>query len=147
MEDGYVPGAWLRFENPNFDLGAIVTYPNALGQNVADAIGGGASIAINQPRDQSFQILGYPGANQQWMRECDPIFAKNSPLSRFYPGPAQMMATCVLAPGSSGGPWFIGEPPMLNGITSQLVRLHPYDQYITSTYFNSGMIEGLLEGL
>jgi V8-like Glu-specific endopeptidase len=147
MEVGYVLNAWRKSENPNFDMGAVLTYPNVLGQNVADATGGGANVAFNLPTEQEFTIVGYPGADQQRMQTCDGEFARNNPFSRGRGGPAQMLASCYLKAGSSGGPWFVGEPPVLDGLTSETVQLHAYNHYLSSPYFGSGNVGALLEGL
>ncbi len=147
MEEGFVLGQWKNRFNPNYDMGAIVTYPNALGQGIADAVGGGATLAINKSKDQVFQVLGYPGANQQRMQECDGVFAGNSPVSRYYSGPAQLTATCFLLPGASGGPWFAGEPPQLYGLSSEDLTLQAHDHYITSPYFSSATVGALTKGL
>lgn len=146
METGYVLNAWKHTESPNYDFGAVLTYPNALGQNVADATGGGANIALNLPRDEEFMILGYPGFNQQRMRVCEGSFSGHNPFSRGLPGPAQSLAGCFLMPGSSGGPWFVGEPPLLDGLTSETVQLHPYVHYLSSPYFGSANLGALLKG-
>jgi Trypsin-like peptidase domain len=137
MEAGYVTTPWRKLESPNFDFGAVITYPNALGQDVADAVGGGADVALDLPRRQEYTIVGYPGYDQQSMQVCDGDFSGANPFSRGLPGPAQSLAGCYLAPGSSGGPWFVGEPPLLDGLTSETVQLHPFDHYLSSAYFGS----------
>jgi len=103
METGYVSDSWRRHESPNYDFGAVVTYPNEAGQNVADAVGGGANIAYDLPRRQEYTIVGYPGFNQQRMHVCEGEFSGHNPFSHGLPGPAQSMAHCYLQPGSSGG--------------------------------------------
>ena len=42
-------------------MGAFLTLPNAEGVNVADAVGGGATIVTDLTRHQHFQTFGYPG--------------------------------------------------------------------------------------
>jgi V8-like Glu-specific endopeptidase len=147
METGYVSSAWRRFESPNYDFGAVVTYPNKAGQNVADAVGGGAEIAYDMPRRQEYTIVGYPGFNQQRMHVCDGEFSGHNPFSRGLSGPAQSMAACYLQPGSSGGPWFVGEPPKVDGLTSETVQLRPFVHYLSSAYFGTANLLPLLEGL
>src|SRR5260221_5964940 len=48
---------WVKFGNPNFDIRAIVTGPNAEGVNVADAVRGGAAIATDLSRRQHVQPI------------------------------------------------------------------------------------------
>ena len=57
----YAPKQWTKHGNPDFDIGAFLTLPNAEGVNVADAVGGGATIVIDLTRHQTFQTFGYPG--------------------------------------------------------------------------------------
>lgn len=147
METAYVSNPWRRHESPNYDFGAVVTYPNDAGQNVADAVGGGAGIAYDLPRRQEYTIVGYPGFNQQQMHVCDGEFSGHNPFSRGLSGPAQSMAGCYLQPGSSGGPWFVGEPPRVDGLTSETVQLRPFVHYLSSAYFGSANLAPLLEGL
>lgn len=147
MEEGYVSTAWLRAQNLNFDVGVVVTYPNKLGQNVADAVGGGANVALDIARDQTFKIVGYPGTNQQRMRKCTGYYSGRNPLSAGWFGPAQMLGSCSLAPGSSGGPWFIDEPPAVNGLTSMGIAPSRHNRYLSSPYFSSENVGFLLQGL
>lgn len=147
MEAGFVLEAWKRTENPNDDIGVVLTYPNALGQNVADATGGGANLAVNLPRQQEFTIVGYPGFNQQRMRTCSGGFSGHNPFSQGFSGMPQSLASCYLMPGSSGGPWFVGEPPVLDGLTSETVQLRPFEHFLSSPYFGSANVVRLLEGL
>jgi V8-like Glu-specific endopeptidase len=147
METGYVSDSWRRHESPNYDFGAVVTYPNEAGQNVADAVGGGANIAYDLPRRQEYTIVGYPGFNQQRMHVCEGEFSGHNPFSHGLPGPAQSMAHCYLQPGSSGGPWFVGEPPVVDGLTSETVQLRPFVHFLSSAYFGSANLAPLLEGL
>ena len=68
-------------------------------------------------------ILGYPGFNQQRMRVCDGYSLVIIPSAAGFLVPAQSLASCFLMPGSSGGPWFVGDPPLLDGLTSETVQL------------------------
>jgi V8-like Glu-specific endopeptidase len=147
MQAAYVMGAWKRSESPNYDFGAVLTYPNAAGQNVADAVGGGAEISLNPPRRQEYTIVGYPGFNQKRMRVCDGEYSGRNPFSRGLDGPAQSLAACYLMPGSSGGPWFVGEPPQLVGLTSETVQLRPFERYLSSPYFGTVNLGALLARL
>lgn len=147
MEIGYVMSRWQQTESPNYDFGAVVTYPNAVGQNVADAVGGGADVALDQPRLQQYTIVGYPGFNQQRMRVCNGEYSGHNPFSKGLPGPAQSLADCYLQPGSSGGPWFVGEPPQLVGVTSETVQFGRLRRFLSSPYFGSVNVGALIEGL
>ena len=147
MEKEFILRPWRQNFNPNYDMGAISVFPNDQDQNVADAVGGGANLAVDQPRNQSFKILGYPGTNPQRMWECNGTFAGASPMSRYWSGPSQTKATCFLARGASGGPWFIGEPAVVNGLTSEALTLRRHTRYLTSPYFSSESISALTEGL
>lgn len=147
MESSRLLAPWRRTENPNFDVAAVVTYPNEAGQAVADATGGGVGVAVDQPADQQFRIVGYPGYNQQHMKECDGPFIGLNPLTNQLSGNSQLRAGCFLQPGSSGGPWFVGEPPLVDGVTSMALRLHINDRSLTTAYFSSETVGALLEGL
>lgn len=147
MESGYVAPRWRNGESPNYDFGAVVTFPNSAGQNVADAVGGGAPISYDLPRRQQYTMVGYPGFNQQRMRLCQGGLAGHNPFSRGLPGPAQTMANCYLQPGSSGGPWFVGEPPSVFGVTSETVQLGRTRRFITTPYFGTDNLAPLLAGL
>ena len=60
----FAPKQWVKYGNPNFDIGALLVQPNAEGVNVADAVGGGATIVTDLSRQQDFQTFGYPGKTQ-----------------------------------------------------------------------------------
>ncbi|HEX6601862.1 MAG TPA: hypothetical protein VF030_04410 [Solirubrobacterales bacterium] len=49
---------WTNRSNSDFDVGAFLTQPNNRGLNLADAVGGGATIALDQPRNQRFASFG-----------------------------------------------------------------------------------------
>jgi V8-like Glu-specific endopeptidase len=135
---------WVEFGNPNFDVGAIVTGPNAEGVNVADAVGGGAAIVTDASRRQDFQTFGYPG-KVRWMQGCDSPYVGDDALTYRIPGPPTIAIRCHWAPGASGGGWLIEEGTAINGVTSygkRADRLHTF-----SPYFSKRNVGRLTAGL
>ena len=57
------------------------------GVNVADAVGGGATIVTDLSRHQSFQTFGYPGESK-FMQSCSSPYIGDDLLSNSLPGPA-----------------------------------------------------------
>jgi V8-like Glu-specific endopeptidase len=140
----YAPKPWLKRANPNFDVGAFLTMPNANGENVADAVGGGATIVTDQDRHQQFQTFGYPGASTR-MRTCDSPYTGDDSVTYAFAGPPTMAIRCHWAPGASGGGWLISEGTAIDGLTSyglQGDKVHTY-----SPYFGSGNVGALVAGL
>ncbi len=113
----YALKQWVEFGNPNFDIGALVTAPNAEGVNVADAVGGGATIATDLSRHQDFQTFGYPGSSR-WMQDCDSPYVGDDALTYPIPGPPTIAIRCHWIPGASGGGWLIEEGRTIDGLTS-----------------------------
>lgn len=135
---------WVKFGNPNFDVGAIVTGPNAEGLSVADAVGGGAAIATDLSRRQDFQTFGYPG-KVRWMQSCDSPYVGDDSLTYRIPGPPTIAIRCHWAPGASGGGWLIEGGTAINGVTSygkRQDRLHTF-----SPYFSKRNVGRLVAGL
>jgi hypothetical protein len=135
---------WVKFSNPNFDIGAIVTAPNAEGVNVADAVGGGAAIATDLSRRQDFQTFGYPGESRS-MQGCDSPYVGDDALTYQIPGPPTIAIRCHWAPGASGGGWLIEEGTAIDGLTSygkQTDRVHTF-----SPYFSKRNVGRLVAGL
>lgn len=125
---------WVKFGNPNFDVGAIVTAPNAEGVNVADAVGGGAAIATDLSRHQDFQTFGYPGETR-WMQGCDSPYVGDDNLTYRIPGPPTIAIRCHWAPGASGGGWLIEGGTKIDGLTSYGTlkdRVHTFGPYFSS---------------
>lgn len=110
---------WTKHGNPDFDMGAFLTQPNAEGVNVADAVGGGATIAMGLPRQQRFQSFGYPGSVKR-MQGCSARYVGDDALTYPLPGPPTMAIGCHWAPGASGGGWLIEEGTEIDGINSYL---------------------------
>ena len=135
---------WVRFGNPNFDVGAILVGPNAEGVNVADAVGGGATLLTDQTRRQEFQTFGYPGKSRT-MQGCTSPYVGDDSLTYRIPGPPTMAIRCHWAPGASGGGWLIAEGTAINGLTSygkRSDRVHTF-----SPYFSSRNVGRLVAGL
>jgi hypothetical protein len=113
------PRQWTKHGNPDFDLGAFLTRPNSEGANVADAVGGGAVIATDLSRHQTFQAFGYPGETR-YMQRCISPYTGDDPLSNPFPGPPTMSIRCHWPPGSSGGGWLIAGGSEIDGINTYL---------------------------
>lgn len=130
----YAPRDWVRTGNPNYDLGAILTLPNAEGVNVADAVGGGAAILTDRGRRQEFQTFGYPGKSTA-MQGCSSPYVGDDPLTYRIPGPPTIAIRCHWAPGASGGGWLIEGGTAINGVTSYgkpRDRVHTFGPYFSS---------------
>lgn len=130
----FAPKQWVRFGNPNFDLGAVVTGPNAEGVSVADAVGGGATIATDLSRRQDFQTFGYPGESRA-MQGCDSPYVGDDSLTYQIPGPPTIAIRCHWAPGASGGGWLIEAGTEIDGLTSygkETDRVHTFGPYFSA---------------
>jgi V8-like Glu-specific endopeptidase len=140
----FAPRQWVKFANPNFDVGAILTEPNAEGVNVADAVGGGASIVIDQTRRQEFQTFGYPRKTRV-LQGCDSPYVGDDPLTYRLPGPPTIAIRCHWAPGASGGGWLTEGGTLINGVTSygkQRDTVHTF-----GPYFSAANVGKLVAGL
>ncbi len=113
----FAPRQWVTLGNPNFDVGAVLTTPNAEGVNVADAVGGGAAIALDRSRHEQFQTFGYPGKTR-WMQGCESPYVGDDAGTYPIPGPPTIAIRCRWAPGASGGGWLIDEGTAIDGLTS-----------------------------
>jgi V8-like Glu-specific endopeptidase len=143
---GFLPRPWLRSINENYDIAAVLTDPNASGLNVADAVGGGIPIATDRPRDQEYQVLGYPGGpERKSMQECDARFSGDDRLTYPLGGPPSLGVGCFMGEGASGGPWLINEGTEVGGITT-----YGHIKNFTHTfgpYFSSRNVGALVKGL
>lgn len=110
---------WKKQGNPDFDMGAFLTHPDAEGVNVADAVGGGATIVTDLPRQQQFQSFGYPGETKE-MQGCRSSYLGDDSLTYRLAGPPTQAIGCRWAPGASGGGWLIGDGSEIDGITTYL---------------------------
>jgi V8-like Glu-specific endopeptidase len=135
---------WTRQSNSDFDVGAFLTHPNHRGMNVADAVGGGAAIALGLTRDQRFATFGYPG-NVRRMQSCNSRYLGDDRLSFPFPGPPTLGIGCHWAPGASGGGWLIEDGTRINGLNSYL---HLDDRSRTyGPYFSQETVGKLVAGL
>ena len=99
---------WAASFNRRYDYGFVVIARNASLQPVEDVVGG-LPIAFNQPREQSYRILGYPteptppyDGSKLWA--CDTAYDSDF-VSDATPGPPRIRAGCEFGVGASGGPW------------------------------------------
>jgi V8-like Glu-specific endopeptidase len=140
----YALTPWVKRGNPNFDMGAFLTYPNAAAQNVADAVGGGVGVALDLSRRQQFQTFGYPG-RIGYLQQCDSPFVGSDRNTYRLGGKPTMSIRCHWAPGASGGGWLIDGGTMINGLISYGLRgdrIHTF-----SPYFSSANVGKLIAGL
>jgi V8-like Glu-specific endopeptidase len=135
---------WVRFGNPNFDVGAIVVAPNAEGAEVADAVGGGAALVMDLSRRQEFQTFGYPG-EARWMQSCESPYVGDDALTYRIPGPPTVAIRCHWVPGASGGGWLIDEGHEIDGLTSYGKRGD--DRHTFGPYFSARNVGRLTAGL
>lgn len=140
----FAPQQWRRSNNPNFDVGAFLAAPNNRGENVADAVGGGAAIALDLPRNQSFASFGYPG-NVRRMQACNSSYAGDDRLSFSDPGPPTLSIGCHWAPGASGGGWLIEAGTRIDGLNSYRQFIDPDLTY--GPYFSRENVGKLVAGL
>jgi hypothetical protein len=140
----YAPRQWTKHGNPDFDLGAFLALPNSEGLNVADAVGGGATIVANLSRHQTFRTFGYPGQAMR-MQGCTSPYIGDDLLSNPFPGPPTLGIRCHWAPGASGGGWLIGDGTQINGVNAYL---HLNDSSRTfGPYFATETVGRLVRGL
>jgi V8-like Glu-specific endopeptidase len=140
----YALEPWVKTGNPNFDIGAVVTSPNAEGVEVADAVGGGATIATDLSRHQSFQTFGYPGSSR-YMQGCESPYVGDDALTYPIPGPPTLAIRCHWVPGASGGGWLIDDGTTIDGLTSYgKGRDH---SHTFGPYFSSRNVGRLTAGL
>lgn len=140
----YALKQYVQFGNPNFDVGALVVSPNAEGQKLADAIGGGARIAMDISRRQDFQTFGYPG-QIRWLQGCDSPYVGDDALTYGIPGPPTIAIRCHWKPGASGGGWLINEGTEIDGVTSYGKRGDR--RHTFSPYFSKRNVGRLTAGL
>jgi hypothetical protein len=113
----FAPRAWVKGANQNFDVGAMLVSPNARGIDVADAVGGGVTIALDLTRRQQFETFGYPGKSRV-MQGCRSPYVGDDSRMYSLAGPPTIAISCHWAPGASGGGWLIDGGTAINGLTS-----------------------------
>ncbi len=138
-----LPG-WVKEGNPDFDLGAFLTEPNAEGVPLAEAVGGGATIVYGLGRKHPFQTFGYPGGTER-MRTCESGFAGEDPVTFGLAGPSTVSIRCRWAPGASGGGWMIEGGTEIDGINTYL-RVNEKRRTF-GPYFAAETVGRLVEGL
>ncbi|HYG95791.1 MAG TPA: hypothetical protein VD741_01665 [Solirubrobacterales bacterium] len=139
----FAPPQWTNRSNSDYDVGAFLTHPNHRGIDVADAVGGGAAIALGLTRRQRFASFGYPG-NVNRMQGCNSPYVGDDRLSFPLPGPPTMAIRCRWAPGASGGAWLIEDGTQINGLNSYLHVNDPDRTY--SPYFSRETVGKLVAG-
>jgi hypothetical protein len=138
------PRQWTKQGNPDFDLGAFLTLPNSEGINVADAVGGGATIVTDLTRHQTFQSYGYPGETKH-MQNCTSPYIGDDLLSNPLPGPPTLGINCHWAPGASGGGWLIADGTEINGVSTYLHLGNSSRTF--GPYFSAETVGKLVKGL
>jgi hypothetical protein len=140
----FAPKPWTEHGNSDFDVGAFLTHPNKQGLNVADAVGGGATIALDLPRQQRFDSFGYPG-NIKRLQGCNSPYTGDDQLSFPLAGPPTMGIRCHWAPGASGGGWLIADGAQIDGLNSYLYIGNTSHTY--GPYFSQENVGDLVAGL
>jgi hypothetical protein len=138
------PEDWVRFGNPNFDIGAFLTEPNAEGVNVADAVGGGATIGLDLTRNQNFQTFGYPGKTKR-LQQCESPSVGDDKFTYRAPGPPTAKIRCHWLPGASGGGWLIEGGTIVNGLISYGRNRDPVHTF--GPYFSKSTVGRLVAGM
>jgi V8-like Glu-specific endopeptidase len=140
----HAPRQWTKHGNPDFDLGAFLTLPNSAGLDVADAVGGGATVVTDLSRHQEFRTFGYPG-KAKYMKKCDSPYIGDDLLSNPFPGPPTLGIRCRWAPGASGGGWMIGDGTEINGVNTYLHLNNKTHTF--GPYFSAETVGKLIRGL
>ncbi|MGZ8667418.1 MAG: hypothetical protein ACXWZM_09960 [Solirubrobacterales bacterium] len=117
---------WREDIDIRLDLGAATLARDDRGRGIEDLLGA-RGIAFNQPRDQRFDIFGYPAMTnplstpprfdfdgQRLWRCASPLTGSDDPPG---PGPETIQVGCDMTGGASGGSW-VSEGGFVNGITS-----------------------------
>jgi len=115
----WVSKPWVtRRASENVDWGAaIIKRQNGVG--VQTAVGAAYPLGANQPREQTWEAVGYPAAarfeDRLW--HCVSAFHGSDNATANRPGPAPIGIGCDTTGGESGGPW-ISEAGALGAVTS-----------------------------
>jgi V8-like Glu-specific endopeptidase len=134
---------WRKFENPDFDVGAIEVAPNQQGA-LADVVGGRPWVT-GRSRFSSFQIFGYPAGalRGEELRSCTTNGLGSDFRANRLPGPPTLPGRCDMAGGASGGAWIL-DGQYVAGVTSYGYRSRFGRVY--SPYFGPG-VGNFLSGL
>jgi hypothetical protein len=138
------PRGWTKEGNPDFDLGAFLTEPNAEGVALADAVGGGATIVTDLGRRRRFETFAYPGGTER-MRTCVSGFAGESPITTGLRGPDTIGIRCDWPPGASGGGWLIDGGQKIDGLNTY-TEING-EQRTFGPYFAASTVGRLVAGL
>jgi V8-like Glu-specific endopeptidase len=116
---------------------AILTLANrpadgASAQSVVGAVGMG----FNQPRGQTYNEYGYPA---QFPYDGTRLYRLTAPWATDDTtfSPATMGIESDFTPGSSGGPWLVGNPPIALSISTYRYVAPPDSDYMFGPYFGS----------
>lgn len=143
---------WRSDSSFKYDLGAAVVRTDGSGRTLAEVVGS-RGIAFNQPRDQQYQVFGYPADvpfDGQRMYRCSaPYGGADNPGG---PGPSTMYVACDMNSGSSGGGWVadgrvlsvisykylddVCYPPPLN-LTCEMHVYGPYQESVAAALYRS----------
>jgi hypothetical protein len=111
----YTTDGWRRNANVRYDLGAARLARDPQGRGIEDVVGA-RGIAFNQPRDQLFDLFGYPAEDPLPLLppnyDGERLFLCRSPHSgddspAGGSGPETLEARCDMSAGASGGGWVI----------------------------------------
>jgi hypothetical protein len=97
-------------EDLHVDLGAAVVARNAAGRRLGGLVGS-RGIAFNQPRDETYDIFGYPADGLIFSGESEYRCGGDVGGSDQFAGdgPPTMWINCNMTQGSSGGGWIVGD--------------------------------------
>ncbi len=105
---------WKRQGNLRYDVAAAIVKRNESGQRLGSVVGG-RGIGFDQPRDQTYDVIGYPQLTPfdgTVEHECvSPYRGSDSAGSK---GPAPMKVDCDMTPGASGGGWIVGDKTLVS---------------------------------
>ena len=104
-------GPWEGAANIKYDLGAAVVRTSAEGTKLQNVVGA-RGIGFDQPREQTYQAIGYPAVpppleftGEREFRCTSPFGGSDEPGTT---GPPTMVIDCDMTGGSSGGGWIAG---------------------------------------
>jgi V8-like Glu-specific endopeptidase len=116
---------------------AILTLANrpADGASVQGVVGA-VGMGFNQPRQQTYNEYGYPA---QFPYDGERLFRLTAPWATDDTSfsPATMGIESDFTPGSSGGPWLVGSPPIALSISTYRYVSPPDSDYMFGPYFGS----------
>jgi hypothetical protein len=99
------PVRWTSFFSPSYDMAAIVVTARSDGVRLEDLVGA-RGFAYNVPRQQQFDVFGYPGTppfDGERLYVCDTVYG----FDDIGESPPPLAIGCDMKEGSSGGGWII----------------------------------------